>query len=344
MMKMPAFKHPNYPWERKPAAQLGFSEKSLENVANWIQTEYRRMKYRIIVLRHGYIVAEWQKGINTNTRLSMASAAKSLYSSILGIAIEEGKIPSIDAKLIDYYPEYMEVKEGEGPKPGRFAKTEDKEITFRQLITNMSGYMKPGEPPDSRFHYQTFGMNILSHAIAKSYGYYDSKHPRKLPGFRKLIDDKIKKYVGGSWKYKYTNFKHPKNAKTSIFGNYTGIEASARDMARMGYLWLNWGNWGGNQLIPETYLREATKTAPNIKTNCPEHQWRYGYAFWTNDHGKLWPNLPRDSYSASGATQKNIWVCPSLDLVVAQSPGFYRSQTNPIFSKVLDNIIESLKK
>jgi hypothetical protein len=40
--------------------------------------------------------------------------------------------------------------------------------------------------------------------------------------------------------------------------------------------------------------------------------------------GRLWPNLPRDSYAASGAGSQLIWVCPSLNLVVVQSPGLYQ--------------------
>ncbi|GAI20172.1 unnamed protein product, partial [marine sediment metagenome] len=67
----------------------------------------------------------------------------------------------------------------------------------------------------------------------------------------------------------------------------------------------------------------ATRTAPNIKANCARDEWKYGYAFWTNDCGKLWPNLPKDSYAAAGAHSQHIWVCPSLDLIVVQSPGIW---------------------
>jgi CubicO group peptidase (beta-lactamase class C family) len=68
-------------------------------------------------------------------------------------------------------------------------------------------------------------------------------------------------------------------------------------------------------------MREATRTAPDIIANCPKEQWKYGYGFWTNDYSQIWPDLPRDSFAASGAGGQHIWVCPSLDLVVVQSPG-----------------------
>ncbi|MFQ6099492.1 MAG: hypothetical protein ACE5O2_17300 [Armatimonadota bacterium] len=89
--------------------------------------------------------------------------------------------------------------------------------------------------------------------------------------------------------------------------------------------WRNWGRWHDRQLVPETWMGEATKTAPDIRANCPREQWRYGYGFWTNEHGLVWPNLPRDSYAAAGADGQLIWVCPSLDVVV-QGPGLYETK------------------
>ena len=333
---------PEKEWIKKSASELCFSEEKLDAVSQWLIKTAGRARYRVLVVRDGCIAADWRRGLSENKRLSMASAAKSLYSSVLGIVIEEEKIPSADSKIFDYYPEMMDIKNGEGPKQGRFSKAEDREITFRQLISNMSGFMKPGETPDSTFHYQTFGMNILAHAIAKLYGYYDSDRPKKRPGFGKLVEEKIRDPIGGRWSYKYFNFKHPRRAKIGIFGYYTTIEASAHDMARMGYLWLNGGNWNGKQIIPEEWLGEATRTAPNIKANCPVDRWRYGYAFWTNDYGKLWPDLPLDSYAASGSEAKHIWVCPSLDLVVAQSPGIWSSQRDGINSTLLRMISDAI--
>ena len=332
---------PKKEWIKKPAAELGFSEDRLDAASRWLDEKAGDKRYRVALARDGYIAAEWQKRVDTHRQFGMASAAKSVYSSILGIVVAEGKLPSADAKVIDYYPEMMDVKEGEGPKAGRFARPEDRDITFRQLITNMSGYMKPGETPDSTFHYQTFGMNILTHSLAKIYGYYDSDDPEILPGFAKLITDKIRDSIGGQWSYKYNNFQYPEGAKAGIFGNYTSIEVNARDMARMGYLWLNMGNWAGKQIIPEKWHRETIITAPKIKANCPEEQWKYGHAFWTNDNGKLWPDLPRGSYAASGAGQKHVWVCPSLNVVVSQSPGIWASQADEINTELLSLITDA---
>jgi len=314
---------PKEKWPRKPTEELGIDKSKLQLAIDWLKGNAGEKRYRLVVIRHGYLAVEWNQGVGPNERLDMFSAAKSLYSSILGVAIKEGKISSVDDKVVDYYPEMMDVYEGTGPKPGRHAKAIDREITFRQLITNMSGYMKPAETPDSRFHYQTFGMNIVTHATAKLYGYYETGDPERLPGFGKLVEERIRDKIGGTWTYSFKNFNHPPRARIGVFGYYTSIESTAYDMARMGYLWLNDGNWGQQQIIPKQWMQEATRTAPNIKANCARDEWNYGYAFWTNDYGKLWPNLPKDSYAAAGAHSQHIWICPSLDLIVVQSPGIW---------------------
>jgi CubicO group peptidase (beta-lactamase class C family) len=318
--------YPGTAWAVVSPAEAGFVPRRLRRAKRWLDRRARRKRYRVVIVRGGRIVAEWNRGVGPDEQVPLASAAKSIFSCILGIAIEEGKIPSADAKIIDYYPEAMDVPPGEGPKPGRYAFEKDRAVTFRQLISNTSGYMKPGEEPGEVFHYQTFGMNILTHAIAKIYGLYDTHDPEGSPGFKQLVDEKLRIPIGATWGYYMSNFDHPPQARIHIFGYYDGVRATALDMARLGWLWCNWGRWDSRQLIPEAWLREATRTAPDIRAHCPKEQWKYGYAFWTNDHGQLWPSLPRDSYAASGAGSQHIWVCPSQDLVVVQSPGLWEGQ------------------
>lgn len=331
---------PNSEWERVSPAEAGINAEKLNGAKRWLDEHVGNGSYRVVVVRGGHLVAEWNYDVGRDKQLSLASASKSIYSSILGIAVEEGKLPSVDAKIIDYYPEAMDVPEGEGPKLGRYAFEKDRAITFRQLISNTSGYMKPGEEPGKVFHYQTYGMNILTHAIAKIYGLYDIRDPKGSPGFRQLIDEKIRIPIGATWGYSLTNFKLHSKARIHIFGYNEGVRATALDMARLGWLWCNWGRWKDKQVVPKAWLLEATQTAPNIRVNCPREQWQYGYGFWTNDHLQLWPSLPRDSYLASGAGNQFIWVCPCLDLVVVQSPGLMQ-RTDENFSSLLRLVVEA---
>ena len=318
--------YPGSDWERLTPSEVGMDPERLQAAPDWLEAQGQEKRYRVVVVRAGAVVAEWNHGVAAEDRLSLASAAKSIYSCMLGIAVQEGKIGSPDDKVGDYYPEALDVPPGAGPKPGRHAFEKDRDITFRQLIANTSGYMKPGEMPGQVFHYQTFGMNILIHAMAKTYGLYDIRDPEGSPGLRQLIDEKIRLPLQGAWDYSYMNFPAPPQARLSIFGYYEGVRTTALDMARLGWLWAQEGKWENQLLVPAAWLREATRTSPDLRAHGPEEQWKYGYGFWTNDQGQLWPHLPRDSFAAAGAGSQHIWVCPSLDLVVVQSPGLWQDQ------------------
>ena len=309
--------------------EIGFDPKRLALAKQWLDEQARQRedgRYRVVIVRGGYLIAEWYLGVERDEQLRLASATKSIFSSILGIAIDEGVIPSADGRVADIYPEMMDVPDGAGPKPGRYAFEKDRAITFRQLISNTSGYMKPGEEPGHTFHYQTYGMNILTHAIAKRYGLYDVSDPEGSPGLKQLIDSRLKEPIGADWGYYLNNFALHTKARLPIFGYYDGVKSSALDMARLGWLWRQWGRWQDRQVIPEAWLRAAVQVNPDIRKHCPQDQWQYGYGFWSNQYGILWPNLPLDSYAASGAGSQHIWVCPSLDLVVVQSPGLWEEQ------------------
>ncbi len=337
--------YPNEDWQRCPPEQVGLKAAPLAGLEAWLTSQASDRLYRVLVVRHGRMVIEHLQGLAPTERLGIASAAKSLYSSMLGIAIVEGRLPSADARVVDYYPEMMDVPEGYGPKAGRYAFEKDRAITFRQLISNTSGYMKPGEAPGQVFHYQTYGMNILMHALGKIYGVYDSQNPGTQPTVAPLIDRMLKEPIGGSWTYRYNNFEHPSGARTGIFGYYTTPEVSAHDMARLGLLWLSMGRWDGVQVVPRDWMKEATQVAPMIREHCPGEQWRYGYGFWTNTHHQMWPGLPSDAFAAVGAGQHLVWACPSLDLVVVQSPGIYgRDVTDPLCRHILDTVVNAVEE
>jgi CubicO group peptidase (beta-lactamase class C family) len=341
---------PGGEWQRRAPADLGFDAAKLEAVDSWLrEIGAEDEPFHFAICRSGYLIAEWNKGVDPHQHQSQASAAKSYYSCILGLAIAEGKLLSADAKVVDYYPQMMDVPPGAGPKEGRHVFEKDRDITFRQLICNCSGYMKPGEDPGKIFHYQTYGMNILTHALATLYGLYDINDPERLPGCAQLIADKIAAPIGGSWSHRYSNFDLHAKARLPIFGYYTQVCSTAYDTLRAGWLWLNYGKWNGVQVVPEAYLRAATQTNPFIKANEPQEQWGYGHGFWVNDYGVEWPDLPRDSFAARGAGAKLTWMCPSLDLVITQNPGpwehFSRDEETrkERIREILGRIIETLK-
>ena len=313
--------YPSTTWTRALPADVGFNPGKLAEAGKWLDAHAGEGGYRFAVVKDGALVVDLSRGLGRSERLQIASAAKSVYGNVLGIALEEGVLPSADAPVVEVYPEMMDVPAGEGPKEGRFAFPKDVGITYRQLICNVSGYMKPGEEPGKVFHYQTYGMNVLTHSVAKAYGLYDVADPVGSPGFGQLIKEKVADVIGAGFTYRLANFELHENARLPIFGYYCQVCTTALDLARLGWLWCNWGRWRDHQVVPEAWMRETVAVNAFLIANAPEAQWEYGHGFWTNERGIQWPDLPRDGFTAAGAGGHYVSVFPSQQLVVVQNPG-----------------------
>lgn len=318
---MTARTFPAEAWDRCEPADVGVTPSKLAEARAWLDANSSDGGYRFLLVRHGRIAAEWNVGIDAGKYTPIASAAKSLYSSVLGETVARGALSSVDARVADHYPEMLDVPDGRGPKEGRHAFDKDAAITFRQLISNTSGYMKPGEAPGEVFHYQTYGMNILTHSLAKIHGRYDVADPKGSPGFSTLIDEYLAGPIGAELRYSLTNFALQPDARLDVFGYYCQVHTRPVDFARLGWLWLNGGRWNDEQVLPEAWVDEATATAAAILANSPPEDHQYGMGFWTNDNDKLWPGLPTSGFSASGAGGHYCSVFPEQDVVVVQNPG-----------------------
>ncbi len=106
------------------------------------------------------------------------------------------------------------------------------------------------------------------------------------------------------------------------------LRCNARDFARLGYLWLNYGRWGNRQLVPAEWMKLATSRFTRDNGESPRN---YGYGFWIQDEME---NVPKDTFSSRGYKLNNCDVVPSLDLVVARL-GQNSGRGGSLFTKTL---------
>ena len=167
---------PEDDWEEAEPKAMGIDPIALEAAIKFLADEAGEEPWRVVITRFGRLVTD-RGNVEADKHYKMASICKSVYTSMLGIAISEGKIGSLDDKLIDYYPEIQEATGEFGPYSdrGRFFSEDDRDVTFRHLATHTGGFMRAGEAPGTAWTYDTMGMSTLMHTIAKQYGYYDSK-------------------------------------------------------------------------------------------------------------------------------------------------------------------------
>ena len=248
-----------------------------------------------------------QRSVNTSF-----SMAKSFASALVGLAIDEGYIKSVDEPITNYLPELLK-------KDKRF-----KSITIRHLLTMSSGikYEEGATLPwseaadDTKTYYSTdlreLALNCQIEGTPGQYFEYNNYNPllvgmilERATGTHvsRYLQEKLWKPMGmeadGSWSL---------DSKEDGFEKMeSGVNARARDFARFGMLFAKEGNWRGKQLISRGWVEESTRPDTTMD---PSQDYQY---FW-------WVNTPngKNHFSAQGNYGQYIYVAPEKDLVIVR--------------------------
>ena len=163
----------------------------------------------------------------------IASASKFVYTFLTLLAIEEGLIESLDDPVIHWVPELQDLNADLGYK--------DRDITFRQLLNQTSGYGLT-ERPGERFAYNDHATGFLAWLLF--YRVYGLDPPQ--------YDDILNSVVFREW----LGFEHP---FTALHSNTPRgrLRISARDLARLGLLHLRNGRWDMRQIVDRNLLRDV---------------------------------------------------------------------------------------
>lgn len=266
--------------------------------------------HSVMVVRHGHVVAEgWWAPYQPESRHSLFSLSKSFTSTAVGIAQSEGKL-SIHDPVIQFFPEdvpenasanlkamrvsdLLRMSTGQQTEPGRT----DKEAWTRTFLHHPVPF-KPG----THFVYNTSATYMQSAVVQKATGQNLLEYltPRL---FEPLGIE------GPTWDMS------PQGIAT---GGY-GLSVRTEDIAKFGQLYLQKGMWNGKQLVPESWIDEATKLQTSNGSN-PESDWDqgYGYQFWRCRNG---------AYRGDGAFGQYCIVLPEQDAVVAITSGIGNMQS-----------------
>lgn len=276
----------------------------------------------VMVLRHGQVVAEgwWAPHTPDRTRL-LYSLSKSFTSTALAFALSEGLV-RLDDTAVSHFPEL----------DAEITDPRSRSITLRDLASMAAGHdhdmwqearaLDPEEPvrgflllppdhrPGSVFAYSQPCTYTLAAILQRRAGMRlsDYLRPRLL---EPLGIDEV------AWQC----------APPGRELGFSGLFARIEDVAKLGQLYLQRGGWGGRQLLPESYVAEAT----SMRVGTPEGEnvdWRqgYGYQFWMSRHG----------FRGDGAFGQFCLVLPDQDSVVAMTGGTEAMQA------VLDHAWEHL--
>lgn len=317
------------PWRSAPPASVGLTPAALDQAADALGAAGERQG--LVIIKGGALVYErywanaWHRAEPTWGNVSF-SAGKSFGGAMVGRAITQGLL-RLDDLAARYHP------------PSQSGLRDD--VTIRQLLTMTSGgtlNVKPSSRPPRKldapaasgpgdeYQWQDKGEAGSPEGYGRSLRagerfYYDGAAADHLADIvasacgRTSHDYMMSELIAplGCEVFTYQPEGVDRRGNIRIGGS---ILLSCRDLARLGQLYLDKGQWGGRPLISADYIRQSLTPSPLNPA--------YGYLWWLNASGRV-AGAPRDMAFAAGARGQFCFVLPSHDLVVA-TMGFGQAQ------------------
>jgi len=263
----------------------------------------------VVIVRHGVIVAEEDYNVRGDKH-QLHSVTKSVTSALIGIAIDNGFIESVDQKVLDFFPD----------KEFSNLDSRKESMTLEHLLTMTSGlcwpessigYESPDDladqmllradsvqfildppmvaEPGTSFNYNSGASHLLSHIIQRTTGYSTLKFAQKY-----LFDPLDIRPADVVWNTDYQG----------VVRGHSHLFLSPRSMAKIGQLYLNKGTWNGKQIISEEWIINTTTNTVGLSHGGSD---LYGYQWWVYN----------DFYAARGLGGQFIYVLPEEDMVVS---------------------------
>jgi CubicO group peptidase (beta-lactamase class C family) len=349
-------------WASKPAAELGFSARQLDQAVIAIQAKavtdpqdihqlltdrYVGVEpgYRILgptapresssgmIIRHGYIAAQWGD-IN---RVDMTfSAVKSYLSTLAGLAQADGLLVSLDDRVGQYV------------RDGKFDSQHNQSISWKHLLQQTSDWQgslwgtadwadRPvGDTleqqqnrqlyaPGTHFKYNDVRVNLLAYSLLQVW-----RQPLPV-----VLRERVMDPIGASSTWRWHGYENSwvdldgqRMQSVSGGGHFGGgLFISTADHARYGLLFLRDGVWQGQQILPRGWT-DAVRTASQAKPD-------YGYMWWLNTDRQAIPAAPESAYFAAGFGGNYVYIDKENDLLVVL-------RWIPEFAEAMEQILSAI--
>lgn len=281
---------------------------------SWKLDDYLEQNYvmAFLVLKDGEIVLErYRQGAGPEDRFISFSVGKSVTSVLFGVAVDEGKVSSVDDPVTKYLPElantsYAAVSIRNALNMATGVRYDEEYLNpasdVHRLLTGLIrgnerfttmaaafGAREPERKPGTQFDYQSIDTQMLTEILEKVTG-------TRLAAY---AEQKLWKKLGAeSDAFIFQSDKLPQSCGFACFN------ARPRDYARFAMMAMNYGTLGGTRIVSEKWMRDST-TAPAFANN-------YGYQWWLN------PNSADHAFRAVGIYGQTLYVNPAKRVVVVQ--------------------------
>lgn len=291
---------PSSGWVRIDPASTGWSVEGLTKAGDYARSLDLTA---VMIVQGGRVVAEWG---DVTRKANVRSVRKSLLGALYGIQVAEGRIDlgrTLGELGIDDNPPSLTEAE--------------KRATVRDLLMSRSGVyhgaayesadmkaLRPARgshPPGAFWYYNNWDFNALATIYERLTG------ERIFESFERRIAGPI-----GMQDFTAADGRYVTEA-SSIHPAYV-MRLSARDLARVGWLVLNQGQWNGRQVVPAAWVAESTRPLSHI----PRGSLAYGFLWWALRDGTQLSQVFGPAHFALGNGGQAVAVMPSRQLVVVQ--------------------------
>ena len=331
---------PTEGWRNSTPQEHGMNNKTLYDMLELIEAEDYPI-YSIVIVKDGYIVFEQYLNdlLSAQWRHLLHSVTKSFAGTLIGIAIQQGLLSGVNATVLDFFPEY----EIANPDPRK------NRITIEDLLTMTPGlewdeWSTPYEDPATN---TLMGMMASSDAVQ----FVLDRPMAHEPGttwtycggasiLLGAIIEQVSEYSTHEFAREYLfdplgfGYSNWFLAPGGWYNTQGGLKLTTRDIARLGYLYLNNGTWDGVQILPADFIAHAT--SPIDIPNAMGTPFGYGWHWWTRSDLGI--------YFAFGRYGQKIMVSPEHDLVVAFNAMVRDGEYDPEFDLFRDYILRSVEE
>lgn len=266
--------------------------------------------YGLLIVKNGYLIAEdyFNEG-SVDRKNELQSATKSVTSALVGVALEQGCLSSVDQKMMAFFPEFS----------GQLDDPRKEQITIRDMLQMRSGYPdeETGGPvlweallsgnympliedvpltrdPGTEFQYSGLTSHWLGVIVARAC----DRNQKSIA--QELLFSPIGAEVG-EWLMLLDGY----------YNGLAGLHVSARDIAKLGLLYLNDGQYGGKQILPADYVRDSLQRySEGLPSPGYFSDRGYGYQWWSARVGERYFNY------AAGHGGQLIVLLDELDMVI----------------------------
>jgi CubicO group peptidase (beta-lactamase class C family) len=323
--------YPDLTWTEQDPVVAGYDSLKFQKAIAYLDSaSLEDGVEELMIVKNGYLIYQ---GDSVDKVHGVWSVTKSITSTIFGLLLQNNQI-----RLEDHPADQLTYLRENYPQ-----------VQYRHFLTLTSGYdaegsnnkndlekfgigdsspepWKPGAPlfePGTAFCYWDESMNVFAHALTRK-----TEEPLE-DFFRREIADRIGMDPGG-WYWKAWESADSLKLNGGSGCCDTQFYISAQELARFGYLFLKQGRWKNEQVVPQQWIKEATRTQADttlaLKESPRQHidaRGCYGYNWWVNgfkpDGTRLMPDTPVDAYFASGFNNNMLFIIPSWNLVLVRT-------------------------